>query len=103
MEVRREQRTRLVVMLQEPGLAGCRKAAGGCSGDRILPGRQVDTETEHKHFMHRVKGGGVWLGCGKRLLDSQAVRAVSLAASSGLGLVIFSLKITSQTLFFFQK
>ena len=60
MEVRREQQTRLVVMLQEPGLAGCRKAAGGCSGDRILPRRQVDTETEHKHFMHRVKGAGLW-------------------------------------------
>ena len=72
-------------------------------GDRILLRRQVDTETEHKHFMHRVKGGGVWLGCGKRLLDSQAVRAVSLAASSGLGLVIFSLNITSQTLVFFSK
>jgi hypothetical protein len=96
VEVRREQRTRLVV-LQEPRLAGCRKAAGGCSeGARILLRRQVDTETEHKHFMHRVKGGGVWLGCGKRLLDSQAVRAVILAASSGLGLVIFSLNISSQ-------
>ena len=59
----------------------------------------MDTETEHKHFMHRVKGGGVWLGCGKRLLDSGvrlAARAVSLAASSGLQLVIFSLKITSK-------
>ena len=75
-------------------------------GDRILLRRQVDTETEHKHFMHRVKGGGLWLGCGKRLLDSGmhlAARAVSLAASSGLGHVIFSLKVTSQTLVFFQK
>ena len=66
--------------------------------------RQVDTKTEHKHFMHRVKGGGVWFGCGKRLQDSGmllAARAVSLAASSGLGLVIFFLNITSQTLVFF--
>ena len=64
----------------------------------------MDTETDHKHFNNRVKGGGVWLGCGKRLLDSGmrlAARAVSLAASSGLGLVIFSLKFTSQTLVFF--
>ena len=66
----------------------------------------MDTETKHKHFMHRVKGSGVWLGYGKRLLDSGmrlAARAVSLAASSGLGLVIFLLEITSQTLVFFQK
>ena len=52
----------------------------------------MDTENEHKHFMSRVKAGGVWLGRGKRLLDSGmrlAARAVSLAASSGLGLVIF--------------
>ena len=72
-------------------------------GDRILLRRQVDTETEHENFMHRVKGGGVWLGCGKRLLDSQAVRAVSLAASSGLGLVIFSLNHFPDTFFFFSK
>ena len=66
----------------------------------------MDTETEHKHFMHRVKGGGLWLGCGKRLLDSGmrlAARAVSLAASSGLQLVIFSLKFTSHTLVVFSK
>ena len=66
----------------------------------------MDTETEHKHFNNRVKGGGVWIGCGKRLLDSGmrvAARAVSLAASSGLRIVIFSLKITSQTLVFFFK
>ena len=101
LEVRLEQRTRLVV-LQEAGLQEAHRGLLG--GDCILLRRQVDTETEHEHFMHRVKGGGVWLGCGKRLLDSQAVRAVSLAASSGLGLVIFSLKITSQTfVFFFQK
>ena len=85
-------------------VAGRRQEAA--QGDRILLRRQVDTETEHKHFMHRVKGGGLWLGCGKRLLDSGmhlAARAVSLAASSGLGHVIFSLKVTSQTLVFFQK
>ena len=66
----------------------------------------MDTKTKHEHFMHSVKGGGVWLGCGKRLLDSGmrlAARAVSLAASSGLRLVIFFLKITSKTLVFFQK
>ena len=53
----------------------------------------MDTETEHKHFMHRVKGGRVWLGCGQRLLDSGmclAARAVGLAASFGLRLIIFS-------------
>ena len=87
-------------MDQAGGAAGAR--AGGLQegGSRLLRGdciflrRQVDTETEHEHFMHRVKSGGVWLGCGKRLLDSGmllAARAVSLAASSGLGLVIFSL------------
>ena len=97
---------------QAGGAAGAR--AGGLQeggrrllrGDRILPRRQVETETEHKHFMRRVKGGGLWLGCGKRLLDSGmplAARAVSLAASSGLELVIFSLKITFQTLVFFLK
>ena len=56
-------------------------------GDRILLRRQVDTETEHKHFNNRVNCGGVWIGCGKRLLDSGmrlAARVVSLAASSGL-------------------
>ena len=71
-------------------------------GHRILLRRQVDTETEHEHFMHRVEGGRVWLGCGKRLLDSGvplplAARAFSLAASSGLQLVIFSFKFTSHT------
>ena len=53
-------------------------------GNCILLRRQVDTETEHEHFMHRVKG--VWLGCGKRLLDTGlrlAAMAVSLAACSG--------------------
>ena len=104
-------------MDQAGGASGAR--AGGLqecgrrllSGDRILLRRQVDTETENKHFMHRVKGGRVWLGCGKRLLDSGmflAARAVSQAtyssaASSGLGLVIFFVKITSQTLVFFSK
>ena len=85
-------------------VAGRRQEAA--QGDRILLRRQVDTVTEHKHFMHRVEGSRVWLGCGKRLLDSGvrlAARAVSLAASSGLRHVIFSLKITSQTLVFYSK
>ena len=66
----------------------------------------MDTETEHEHFMHRVEGARVWLGCGKRLLDSGmrlAARAVSLAASSGLQLVIFSFKFTSHTIVVFSK
>ena len=103
MEVRREQRTRLVV-LQEPGLQeGGRRLL---RGDRLLLRRLRDTETEHEHFVHRVKGSGVWLGSGKILLDSGvhlAARAVGMAASSGLTLVIFSLKITPQTLSFFSK
>ena len=103
MEVRQEQQTRLVV-LQKAGLqeGGRRLLRGHC----ILLRRQVDTETEHEHFMHRVEGGRVWLGCGKRLLDSGvrlAARAVSLAASSGLQLVIFSFKFTSHTLVVFSK
>ena len=75
-------------------------------GHRILLRRQVDTETEHEHFMHRVEGARVWLGCGKRLLDSGvrlAARTVSLAASSGLQQVIFSFKFTSHTLVVFSK
>ena len=65
-------------------------------GDRILVRRLVDTETEHEHFMHSVKGSVVWLGCGKRLLDSGvclAARAVSLTASSGLRLEFFFQKL----------
>ena len=103
VEVRQEQQTRLVV-LQKAGLQeGGRRLL---RGHRILLRRQVDTETEHEHFMHRVEGGRVWLGCGKRLLDSGvrlAARAVSLAASSGLQLVIFSFKFTSHTLVVFSK
>ena len=103
VEVRREQRTRLVV-LQEAGLQeGGRRLL---RGHRILLRRQVDTKTEHERFMQRVEGARVCFGCGKRLLDSGvplAARAVSLAASSGLGLVIFSLKFTFQTLVFFFK
>ena len=103
LEVRLEQRTRLVV-LQEAGLQEAHR--GLLRGDCILLRRQVDTETEHEHFIHRVEGGRVWLSCGKRLLDSGvhlAARAASLAAISGLGLVIFSIKITSQTIVFFFK
>ena len=103
VEVRREQQTRLVV-LQEAGLQeGGRRLL---RGHRILLRRQVDTETEHKHFMHRVEGGRVWLCCGKRLLDSSmglADRAVSLATNSGLRLVIFTFKLRFQTLVFFSK
>ena len=103
VEVRQEQQTRLVV-LQKAGLQeGGRRLL---RGHRILLRRQVDTETEHEHFMHRVEGARVWLGCGKRLLDSGvrlAARAVSLAASSGLQLVIFSFKFTSHTLVVFSK
>ena len=55
VEVRWEQRTRLVV-LQEPGLQeGGRRLL---RGDRLLLRRQGDTETKHEHFVHRVKGGG---------------------------------------------
>ena len=56
VEVRREQRTRLVV-LQEAGLQeGGRRLL---RGHHILLRRQVDTKTKHKHFMHRVEGGRV--------------------------------------------
>ena len=103
MEVRREQRTRLVV-LQEAGLQESDKRL--LRGHRILLRRQVDTETEHEHFMHRVEGARVWLGCGKRLLDSGvrlAARAFSLAASSGLQLVFSLLNSLPIQLWFFQK
>ena len=79
VEVRQEQQTRLVV-LQKAGLQeGGRRLL---RGHLILLRRQVDTETEHEHFMHRVEGGRVWLGCGKRLLDS-AMRSAARAVSSG--------------------
>ena len=84
--MRWEQRTRLVVLQEAALQEGGRRLL---SGHRILLRRQVDTGTEHEHFMHRVEGGKVWLGCGKRLLDRGvrlAARAVSPAASSGLDL-----------------
>ena len=101
------------------GEAGAADQAGGAAEGRATGRRQnagqgapyppeeaVDTETEHEHFMHRVEGGRVWLSFGKRLMDSGvhlAARAVSLATSSGLQLVIFSFKFTSHILVFFSK
>ena len=76
-------------------------------------------ETEPLAFMHRLEGAGVWLDCGKRLLDSLApsvmsdlrfsvilhpvhlaVKAVSVAASFSLT-VVFSSKMTNKNLMFF--
>ena len=100
VEVRLERRTGLVV-LQVPGVQeGGRRLL---RGDRLFLRRQGDTETEYEAFVHRAEGAGVWLGCGKRLLDSLApsvlwdvrfsvnlqpvrlaARAVTLASSHGL-------------------
>ena len=39
------------------------------SGDLLFLRRQRHTKTEPKAFLHRLEGAGVWLGCGKRLLQ----------------------------------
>ena len=60
VEVRRKQRTGLVV-LQEPGLQKCGRRL--LRGERLFLRKQGDTKTEHEHFVSRVKGTRVWLCC----------------------------------------